>query len=319
MFWVVLRFALLYVAAFVLSGVASEDVPIVPWVDPCEGLPTTLTAAPDHAVFAEVLAAHVSRGTVSGVEASLVDYASLVKDPSKLREYLVQLCHVDLSSLQPKEALALLANAYNALMLSVVVRHRPPRSVRDIPDVWSAKIGTVGGRSVSLDDVEHDLIRGEKPPDPNGALSKRGGLQGRMHAGLVCASLSCPDLLSKPFLAETLDAQLTDATQKWLANPTKNRRTGDANDLQLSKIFDWYARDFIAAKGTVLSFVRTYHKPWAGMPDDTVISFIEYNWNLNAVPGKGPTNSTSSPARATSVGCGSPFVIIASISLLVLF
>eukprot|EP00928_Gymnodinium_smaydae_P015031 TRINITY_DN15512_c0_g1_i2.p1 TRINITY_DN15512_c0_g1~~TRINITY_DN15512_c0_g1_i2.p1 ORF type:complete len:215 (+),score=41.38 TRINITY_DN15512_c0_g1_i2:44-646(+) len=129
---------------------------------------------------------------------------------------------------------------------------------------------------VSLDNIEHDLIRGKY-----GAIFAGGKQEARIHAAVNCASLSCPDLLRAPFLAATLDAQLTNATTGWLANPTKNAGPDADGTIRLSKIFEWYAGDFVAAEGSVQAFVRKYSE-W-NVPDGAQLQHMPYYWDLNSV------------------------------------
>lgn len=194
-----------------------------------------------------------------------------------------QFCSLDLESFSVAQRLATLINAYNAMMLTIVVHYSPSTSVRDLSSVvpegsiWKHKFGTLARQKVSLDDIEHTMIRG--------GLSAQFGAQGRIHASVNCASLSCPDLQTEAFEADKLDAQLESAVKSWLANPTKNPGPATPAKLTLSMIIgNWYKQDFVAESGSVPAFVRE-HGPasWATIEDGAAVEFIEYNWGLNAV------------------------------------
>jgi len=251
-----------------------------------------------------VLQAHVERGSVGGIETTLVNYQSLRESPSELRGYLRQLCNVSLDSLSKAEAAALYCNAYNALMIAIVVHFAPADSVRQLDSlmpsgsIFREPLGTVGRLKVSLDDMEHSYVRG--------ALAKDLGVQGRIHSCFVCASLSCPDIQMVPFEAASFVEQLTTATRAWLANPTKNPGPDSGGKLILSKIFFWYGPDFIAAEGSRQSFVQKYSS-WQ-VPNDQQIAFIDYNWALNAVNGTGSYSGAAT---------GGPSLLLAAVLALI--
>lgn len=253
------------------------------WVDPCTESPVPdATEAPDHSVWREVLQQHVSHGAIDSIQSTLVDYAALRSDPARLRDYLRQLCAVDLDQLNVAARTALLINAYNAMLVAIVVAFRPVESVLEVGDmvpeesVWKHPFITLASTKVSPDDVEHTMLR-------NSGLAAQAGVGGRLHAGVVCASLSCPDLQPEPFLEATLEQQLTDAMEGWLANPSKNPGPGSGSTVDLSMIFHWYGGDFVAAEGSVEDFVRKY-APW-DVPSNSSLDFIPYNWGLNAMDG----------------------------------
>jgi hypothetical protein len=278
------------------------------WVDPCdEGGDEPFTG---HSVWGELLEQFVVRGTIAGVETNLVNYARLEQDDSKLRSYLRQLCKVDTSTMSAQEKIAMYCNAYNALITLYVVHFKPPDSILQLSDrdgfggkVWSAKLGTVANQKVSLDTIEHDIVRA--------TLTGEVGVKGRIHACFVCASLSCPDLQMVPFEGSTLVDQLSDGVRAWLSNPTKNPGP-DGGKLRLSKIFDWYGGDFVAADGSVQKFVKKYSS-WT-VADNAGLEYIDYHWGLNAVNGTGVNVNSAVVRRSRSSS-----VIVMVLSVLFFF
>jgi hypothetical protein len=227
--------------------------------------------------------------SIGGITSNVVDYVALREDSSNLRAYMRTLCAVDLATLSPEEKVAMYCNAYNALMIAMIVHFDPPTSVLEISSmvpggsVWKEKLGTVAGTKVSLDDIEHTFVR-------NGESAKING-QGLVHACFVCASLSCPDLQTEAFQGGTLKNQLAGAVTRWLHNPTKNPGVL-GSQMQLSKIFEWYGNDFVAQSGSIHAFVNTYTS-W-NVAANTPISFLPYNWALNEVNGTGVTSAALS-------------------------
>ena len=141
----------------------------------------------DHAAWGALL----EHGTMDG----LVDYRYLQQHRAELDAYLAEVANVDLSSLAARELKALLANAYNALTVRAILDHPEVPTIRDIPGVWKTVRHTVGGYALSLDEIEHQILR----PffrDP------------RIHFAVNCASQSCAPLPPWAFDGADLERQL---------------------------------------------------------------------------------------------------------------
>jgi len=283
------------------------------WTDPCESESVEMVDH-THSTLRQVLMQHVTAGTLNGINANLVDYAGLKSDPSTLRRYMTQLCHVDLNSLDDARKLALLINAYNAVMLAMIVAYDVQDSVWDVDNIFGIKFATVGGEMRSLDDLEHVMIRGRSGCDSmsSPSLSTRLGVSGRIHAAVNCASLSCPDLQLEPFVHDRLDAQLTSATRAWLADRTKNPGLV-GSELRLSKIFDWYGCDMTLESG---SFIHAWVNQYSDMvvPPSASIVFVAYSWELNAATnmetGNGLRTSSGSKRKCEPVGLAVSILLV---------
>ncbi|MGH8132479.1 MAG: DUF547 domain-containing protein [Steroidobacteraceae bacterium] len=256
------------------------------------GVPGVSVAAFDrsHALFDALLHSHVINGRV--------DYRRLVADPGPLRAYLDSLGAVtaaELATWPHEDQLAFWINAYNAFVLMSVVeyyplsRHTlvglafPANSIWQVPDVWKAARWRAASRTVSLDMIEHEIIRP--------IFRER-----RTHFALVCAASSCPNLRSEAYRGDRLDEQLEDQTRRFLADANKGLRLDRGNGkVLLSKIFEWYAADFGQAGGSsaghsaaergVVEFVST-HTVDPGvrefLQDPTIrIGYLPYDWTLN--------------------------------------
>ena len=146
------------------------------------------------------------------------------------------------------------------------------KSIKDIGGVfsspWKQKIARLGGRRLSLDNLEHDILR-PKFKDP------------RIHFALNCASRGCPPLLGRPYRGQNLNATLDDVTRDFINDP---KRTVVREDkLYLSKIMDWFGGDF---KNDQVGFVLRYARQ--GLRDDLLkaggeleIEYLDYDWSLN--------------------------------------
>jgi len=235
-------------------------------------------AAPalDRALYARIL--QESTRQVDDLAQVRVDYRGLREDP-RWRELVDSLEATDPEALEGEAARkAFWIDAYNILAIEWVVRKAPKESIRDIGNflfpVWKRTVARVGGRDVSLDRIEHEILRPLGDP--------------RIHGAIVCASLSCPPLRREPYRPETLDAQLDANVRDWLAEPRKGVRVDrDAKTVWLSSIFDWFEEDFEAAGG-VLAFVERFapepEARWlAEHGGEARIRSLDYDWSLNAL------------------------------------
>ena len=169
-----------------------------------------------------------------------------------------------------EERLAFYVNAYNANILAVVLDRYPLKSVRDLAPlfgVFTQPRFTVSGGKMSFNHLEKDLIlAGLKEP--------------RAHFALNCASASCPPLRNAAYSAGKLNAELEQSTTAFLNRNPRGLEVSDGGQrAAVSKIFDWNAKDFQAAGGT-LDFINHYRKP--PLPADAKITYQEYDWSLNA-------------------------------------
>ncbi len=216
--------------------------------------------------YATVLERHVSSQQKHGVRLNWVDYTALKKDPLWPR-VIEQVQNFPTSKLAgEKERLAFYINTYNILAMKTVTDNWPLESIKDagslFSPVWKKNAGKIDGKDVSLDQIEHEILR--KMGEP------------RMHMAIVCASVSCPDLRREPFTAEKLDSQLDDQSAAFLSNPAKGVHLS-GNQAEVTKIFDWFGEDF-EKLGGVQAFIGRY----VTLPADVELDgYLPYNWSVN--------------------------------------
>jgi hypothetical protein len=165
------------------------------------------------------------------------------------------LAGLDLATLrEPAERLAFWINVYNAAVIHGVAALGLRRSVRETWNFFGRVALRVGGLVLSLDDIEHGVLRGNRrrvlppwPPfragDPRRALACA-PVDPRLHCAINCGARACPPV--RVFRAAGLDAQLELATRGFV-----NQEVGlDARGrITCSKIFRWYRQDFERAGG----------------------------------------------------------------------
>lgn len=215
-----------------------------------------------------------------------VDYGALAKDRAALDRFLSAVEGASPDShpaLFPARAdqLAYWVNAYNAWVFRGVLARGPEKE-----SVWkgglvsgySFFVGTdivLGGVKTNLKKLEDKTIRA-RFGDP------------RIHAALNCASRGCPRLPRKAFEPATLDAELDAAMKEFVAETRNVSHDPAARTATLSKIFDWFASDFLAfekAKGTpdpnLLDYVNRYRGAEAAVPRSYLVRFAAYDKRLN--------------------------------------
>jgi hypothetical protein len=199
-----------------------------------------------------------------------VAYRALEKQSgSQLRAYLEALAEADPTALDEREQIAFWINAYNAAVLNGVLRGYDAEGVIARVRFFSWYSFRVAKAERTLEEIEHEILR-KQFAEP------------RIHFALVCASTSCPVLRREAYRGAELDAQLDDQTRRFLGDPSRNR-IGNGQ-LALSPIFDWFREDFDKAAGSVRDFVRRYRD----VPDDADLTYLDYDWSLNAQPGQRP-------------------------------
>lgn len=222
-----------------------------------------------------------TRASVEGFDAELgkyvrdgfVDYESWSKDRGGLDSFIESLENVDLESLSDDESKALLINAYNAFMVWLILEHYPISGVLDIePKVFEQKKLKLGGKMVSLDNIEHNRLR--KMGDP------------RIHFAIVCGSKGCPDLSSEAYKAQELDRQLDSAARRYLAQPKGLRVESDRSIIYLSKIFEWFGDDFGENQSEKLRALSRYApEEYRDLLDESSelvkVKYMDYDWSLN--------------------------------------
>jgi hypothetical protein len=247
-----------------------------------------------HSQWTQLLQAHVVvGGAKQGVPGSLVEYTEIRSNrrTNGFDAYLNFLKNIDLKKVTHEDRLPLFLNAYNVFAVDMVISNLCPgdvfcQSIRDVPNVpfpntvWKWQRFNVGGIVMSLDGIEHGILR----PNYNDA---------RIHAAVNCASISCPDLLNRAYEPWNVQSALSQQTKLFLENIAKGLFIEDptgSNKIKLSKIFLWFKDDF--SNGNVATFLKDYESPKTNIKtfldkygaDDTTkwdIQYLDYNWNLN--------------------------------------
>lgn len=217
---------------------------------------STTQLYPNHAAWGELLDQYVDKD-------GNVNYQGFKKDVGSLESYLEVLSkNVPTPAWDRNQTLAFYINLYNAATVKLIVDHYPVESIKDIPSRWKKKWIPLGDQRVSLNYVEHSVLRTMNEP--------------RIHFAINCASYSCPKLLNVPFTAQSMERLLSKAAVDFVNDKKRNDFFG--GKAKLSKIFKWYKGDF-TTDGALLDYVNTYlENP---VSQNAKVEYLDYDWSLN--------------------------------------
>lgn len=244
-----------------------------------------------HSIYDSLLKKYVKNGRVDykGFKASSEEFNAFLRNLGSVSES-------DYSKWSREEKLSFWINAYNAFTIKAIIDNYPikgsvlsfyPRnSIRQINGVWDKLQFQAVGKTVTLEEIEHEILR-KQFNEP------------RIHFAIACASLGCPDLRSETYKADIINEQLEIAAIIFINNPQKGAEINSATKaVKISKIFKWFGEDFIegsentelfndrnAKDRAVLNFVRNHvesQEERAFLERDRFkISYLKYDWSLN--------------------------------------
>lgn len=221
----------------------------------------------DNRIWATLLKKHVTDGRV--------DYDGFKQDEAELDRYLAILSATDPGTLSHQHQFAFYINAYNAFTVKLILTRYPGiNSIKEISSFfsnpWSRKFIPLNGFKVSLDHIEHDILR-NRFKDP------------RIHFAINCAARSCPPLSNTPYEGDTLETRLEEQTRQFINHSGKTFLKD--NTLFVSRIFKWFEDDF---SGNPLGFIRQYADNSlkqalenASAGGDIHLEYLPYDWTLN--------------------------------------
>lgn len=224
--------------------------------------------------YSAVLERRISRGQDS---LNLFDYAGAkaAGEMKVIKAYTDYLASQNPDSLSEADQIAYWANLYNALTVNLILENYPVKSIRKIKagafstGPWKRDEVTVNGKVLSLNDIEHEILRKRYP---NPAL---------VHYMVNCASIGCPNLQAKLWNGATLDADRDAAAREFINSSRGVAIKGKA--LKVSSIFNWFKEDFGGSKSETLKHFRQYAGPelLSALDAGAQIDDYGYNWDLN--------------------------------------
>jgi len=269
--WRSLGLAVMAAGLIAVSAAAAPEMRLLPrW----QAHSMVATLRVDHAPWEHFLQTYVAAGE-DGI--NRVAYGKVTaEDRRALAAYIKSMGVLEVDRLTRDQQLAYWINLYNAVTVKVVIDHYPINSIRDInlskgffsTGPWGAKLVTVNGEPLSLDEIEHSILR----PIWRDA---------RIHYALNCASLGCPNLALTAYTAERLKLMLEVAARAYINHPRGVKATEEG--LVVSSIYKWYADDFGDARDYLIEHLLRYASPdlKEQIEDSRRIVDYHYDWRLN--------------------------------------
>jgi hypothetical protein len=201
-----------------------------------------------------------------------IDFSGLARDPGKL-DHVVAFIAETSPSLQSQlfpdrnSKLAFYINAYNALAMYGVIQAGIPASLgglRKVSFFYLQKF-TLGGKSISLYDLENDVIR------PMG--------EERIHFALNCMVVGCPRLPRAAFDGAVLENQLETAARTFGGESRNVWIDASRREVWLSAIFEFYTKDFLEHAPSLIAYLNRYRN--GSIPPDFKVRFLDYDWTVN--------------------------------------
>lgn len=229
-----------------------------------------------------------------------VDYLQLKQKRADLDEFVQALENLSgeiFKSWSDEDKIAFWVNTYNALTLKVIIDHipgvsssarsttKPISSIRQIPGVWNKIKFYVMQKELTLDNIEHDILR-------------KNFREPRIHFALNCASKGCPALRQEPYTGNKLGHQLESQAKLFLSSRQNFYIDKKKRKVYLSSIFKWYGKDFVDVYSPKSGFAGQNKKEKAVLyfislhlneegrsyleEGNLGVKYLKYDWSLNA-------------------------------------
>ena len=168
----------------------------------------------------------------------------------------------------------------------------------------------IGGFTLSLDDIEHGVLRCNRPhPYKLTAQFDKGdgrrtvafeSLDPRVHFAMVCGAKACPPV--RVYTGASVQQELSEAARAFVSDASNVRPDATKKELHVSRIFYWFRKDFGGSDSGVWEFIRSNAAGAAAtalaLPESTggwfssskagtggwTIKYNDYDWSLNGTP-----------------------------------
>ncbi len=258
----------------VLTGLALMTAATPAMLAAAQSTAETVSAAvrtAEHQEWTAILGKYVKE---AGDGVNRFDYAALkadAEDLAALEAYIASFAEMDFDAMTRDEQFAAWGNLYNAVTVQHIIGRYPVRSIRSgyIVGPWKRVDVVAGGREVSLDDIEHKILR-ENWDEP------------RVHYMVNCASYGCPNLMPRAWEAATLEADLEAAASAYINHP-RGVTIRNNGTLQVSTIYKWFRADFGGSNDGVIEHLLKYAEPELAekIRANPRITKHVYDWSLN--------------------------------------
>src|SRR5262249_17005814 len=168
-----------------------------------------------------------------------VYYRALKSDRARLDGFVGQMATASVAKRSREEQVAFWLNAYNALVLRTVVDHYPiagrsadypQKSIRQIPGAFERTAHRVAGRSLTLDQIEKEVLPEFHDP--------------RVYFALGRAAVGSARLRTQAFAPHRLEEQLLDVAAECVTRNQCAQLDRESGKMTVSSIFSWHEKEF---------------------------------------------------------------------------
>ncbi len=195
-----------------------------------------------------------------------VAYGNIKKDPKALNDILKLAEAISVSNENTSNYQAFWINAYNLSVIKGIVAHYPTKSPLDHDGFFDKTKYSLGGKKVTLNDIEHKLLRAQFK-DP------------RVHFVLVCGAIGCPPLINEAYKPSIVEEQLQKQTELALNGNYFIKVNAKKKKVEGSELLKWYKDDFTMNGLTEIEYINKYRTE--KIPTNYKLTYFNYNWNIN--------------------------------------
>ena len=234
------------------------------------------------------------------VRDGFVYYRALRSDRSRLDRYVNAIGGADVAGRPRDEQVAFWINAYNAIALKTVIDHYPmtprfkeypARSIRQVPGAFERNAHRVAGKSVTLDQIEQNVLAAFGDP--------------RVFLALGRGAVGSGRLRSEAYSGANLERQLSDVANECATRAQCVEINKSENEVRVSSIFSWRQKEFAAVyadkaektyaarspiERAVLALVSprllTTEREFLE-PNQFKVVYLPFDWSLNDLTGRG--------------------------------
>lgn len=200
------------------------------------------------------------------VDNGKIAYSKINSNKEGLFELMKMAETIEISKKDSNTYQAFWINVYNLSVIKGIIDNYPINSPLDKNGFFDTAKFKLGGKNVTLNDIENELLRAQF----NDA---------RFHFVLVCGAIGCPPIINKAYLPTTLESQLKEQTELALNGDYFIKVNEKKKRVEVSEIMKWYQEDFIKNGMSEIEFINQYRKD--KIPTNYKLSYYPYNWDLN--------------------------------------
>ncbi len=210
---------------------------------------------------------------VRNVRQGFIDYDGVRADPAFDRFVAGMGTAEEADLVDPRDRLAFLINAYNALAIQGILDGRSPATWLGRRAYFKRTAYPLLGTPTTLEALARERLAPLGEP--------------RVHFAIVCGALACPRLASRAYDPAGIDAQLDDAARRFANDPTRNRYDVDRRIAFLSGLFADHEADFVRAAGSTQKYLAKFVADPAAAEllarDGFEVQYVPDDWDLNGI------------------------------------